>query len=144
MAVFDALKVGRFNKVYRRVWPIVWKQVETPPATVAEQVAHLCFVGTLIYACRYQVALHVGMSDGFAKSLAVVAISKSGYDKDMEDEIYGVFSIEADTAAKMYVANLYTALLRVLEVAASDEPAIEDHSTAMIADLWSQYVGLRV
>jgi hypothetical protein len=143
MAVFDALKFGRFNKVYNKAWPIVWKQVETPPATVEGQVAHLCFVGTLMYAARYQIALHVGMSEGFAKSLAVVAISKSGYDKDMEDEIYAVFSAGADAASTVYVARLYAVMLRILSAVASGDPSVEDRSNVMIVELWSEYERLR-
>lgn len=143
MAVLDALKVFKFNKTYKRIWEAVWVQVETPPAVRSEKITHLCFVGTLMYATRYQVGLSVGMSDSFAKSLAVLANGKAGYDKEMEDEIYAVFSAEADERATEYVSHLYTAINQVIDRSKTG-PFEEGQEAEIIQGLRAQYGRLRV
>jgi len=142
MAVLDALKVFKFNKTYKMIWESVWVQVETPPSIRSEKVTHLCFVGTLMYATRYQVGLSVGMSDTFAKSLAVLAIGKAGYDKEMEEEIYAVFSAEADGMSKEYVAHLYAAINQIIDRSKTGSTK-EDQESGIIQNLRSQYERLR-
>ena len=139
MAVLDALKLFKFNKLYNKTWGPVWTLVKTPPPSEAEGVAHLCFVGTLMYAIRYQVGLSVGMDDGFAKTLAVMAISKSGYDQEMEDAIYAVFSAEAGPAARAYTAALYDGVNRVIAGARNPGSFGGEGLEALIDELKSRY-----
>lgn len=139
MAVLDALKLLKFNKLYNKTWGSVWSLVKTPPQDGADVVAHLCFVGTLIYATRYQVGLSVGMDDGFARTLAVMAVSKSGYDKEMEDTIYAVFSVEAGPPALTYVSALYEGVNRVIAEARKPGSSGGESLEAMINELKSHF-----
>ncbi len=138
MAVRDALKLLKFNKTYKMTWEVVWAQVKTPPSARSEVITHLCFIGTLIYAMRYQVGLNVGMSDSFAKTQAVLAIGKAGYDKEMEDVIYAVFSVEADDASKEYVSGLYAAINQMIK-SVKTGACEEDQAAGIIQDLRAQY-----
>lgn len=144
MAVFDALKTLKFNKSYKRVWDIVWAEVEEPPSVHSEVVTHLCFVGTLMYATRYQVGLSVGMSDTFAKSLAVLAIGKAGYDEEMEDMIYGVFSNEANERTQEYVSRLYATINQIINSSGKTSFFEGDQGVDIIQALRSQYERLDV
>jgi hypothetical protein len=143
MAVLDALKLRKFNKTYKAVWQIVWEQVKSPPSDDGtEVVAHLCYVGTLMYAVRYQVALAVGMSDSFAKSMAVIAVSKAGYDSQMEDAIYAVFSIEAAEADKDYVSNLYSAINSIIGAVKAGTSPFDGEIVACLRGLRNKYYSL--
>lgn len=142
MAIRDALKLLKFNKLYNKTWSPVWELVKAPPEDGADVVVHLCFVGTLIYAIRYQVALKVGMDDGFAKTLAVMAISKTGYDREMEDIIYAVFSVEANPASAAYVSALYDCVNRVITDARQPGSSGGESLDAMLRALKSHYESL--
>lgn len=140
MAVFDALKLLRFNKIYKVAWGMVWEQVKTPPAGDSKAaVAHLCFIGTLMYAVRYQVALSAGMSDSFAKSMAVVAVSKAGYDTQMEDDIYAVFSLAAGAPEQQYVSELSSVIGLIVGAAKAGHPCAETEISAHLNQLRAQY-----
>ncbi len=115
MAVLDALKLFKFNKAYKATWAIVWQHIQSPPSGADREVLeHLCFIGTLIYAVRYRVALSVGMSETFAKSMALIAVGKAGYDTQMEDDICTVFGAEAGDAEKDYAEKLFGVLDEIL------------------------------
>jgi hypothetical protein len=140
MAVLDALKLLKFNKLYKSVWGVVWEQIETPLSDDDEDVVnHLCFVGTVMYAVRYRVALSVGMSDSFSKSMAVVAVSKAGYDSRMEDEIYAVFSAESSEENQNYQAALYNLIDLIAESANSRVPCDQADVSARLAQLRADY-----
>jgi hypothetical protein len=142
MAVLDALKLLKFNKLYKSVWELVWSMIGPPPSDDNQaEVNHLCFVGTLLYAVRYRVALFVGMSDSFSKSMAVVAVSKAGYDTGMEDEIYAVFSAEAGDEDRGYAANLYTLIDLIAGAVSSGVPCDQADVSARLDQLGADYAG---
>ena len=142
MAVLDALKLLKFNKLYKSVWELVWSQLEQPPSDDNQaDVNHLCFVGTMLYAVRYRVALFVGMSDSFSKSMAVVSVSKAGYDTRMEDDIYAVFSAEASDEDRSYAANLYTVIDLIAGAASSGVPCDQADISARLDQLRAEYAG---
>ena len=140
MAVLDALKLLKFNKLYKSVWGVVWTQIEVPLSDEDEDVVnHLCFAGTLLYAVRYRVALAVGMSDSFSKSMAVVAVSKAGYDSRMEDDIYAVFSAEASEEKSGYVASLYALVDLMTDAARIGTPCDQVDMGHRLAQLRTEY-----
>ncbi len=140
MAVLDALKLFKFNKAYKAVWDVVWQHVQTPPSGEdREVVEHLCFVGTLIYAVRYRVALSVGMSETFAKSMALIAVGKAGYDAQMEDDICTVFSSEAGDAEKAYTGKLFGVIEEILRPAGTGGFCEDDELSVRFDQLRAQY-----
>ena len=142
MAIRDALRLRKFNKLYNQVWALVWERAQAISPAEENAVAHLCFVGTLIYGVRYQVGLKVGMDESFARTLAIMAIDKAGYDKDMEDAVNQVFSGAADDAAKAYVSPLYAWISAVIEGARHPESAAGEGLHEELEKLWSCYARL--
>ena len=129
MALSDIFKSRKSNKIHQQVWPIIWDRVKTPPADdAAARELHAVFVGTLLYATRYQAAIAAGMEDSIAKTVALHVVSQANFDEQMRDRVLSVFSANAEDGAAEYAATLSSLMAAIVGRAKSRGGAPEGAS----------------
>lgn len=107
MSILDLFKTRKYNKINDHTWTAIWGAVKTPPSDDAsERDLYPVFVGTLLYATRYQAALAAGMEETVAVSVALAVVGKANFDAAMEDQILTVFSADPQNRAAGYAAAL--------------------------------------
>jgi len=116
MAIADLFRTRKSNRVHRQVWKVLWERVKTPPAGDAgARELHAVFVGTLLYASRYQAALAAGMEQSTAKTIALQAVAGANFDGQMRDQVLSVFAANPEPRADDYAVTLQRVVADLVE-----------------------------
>ncbi len=129
MALFDLFRTRKANRIHQQVWEILWERVKTPPTGDAgARELHAVFVGTLLYATRYQAALASGMEETIAKTIALQNVAQANFDEQMRDQVLSVFSAKPENRAADYAATLHRLMATLVDQTKTSGRAPEGES----------------
>jgi hypothetical protein len=116
MAFSDIFKTRKSSKIHKNAWQAIWNRVKTPAAgDAAARELHVVFVGTLLYATRYQAALAAGMEETIARTVALQVVAQASFDQPMRDRVLSVFSASAKDRTSEFAATLNSLVAAVVE-----------------------------
>ena len=116
MALFDLFRARKASKLHQQVWELLWERVKTPPTGDANaRELHAVFVGTLLFATRYQAALASGMEETIAKTVALQDVAQANFDEQMRDQVLSVFSAKPEGRSADYAATLHRLMAALVD-----------------------------
>lgn len=117
MALKDIFRTRTANRLHKHAWAAIWDQVrDAPEEEEGAKLLHVTFVGTLLFATRYQAALAVGMDDTIARGAAMEVVANAGYEGNLRDDVLLGFTRDGN-APGAYPAALLPLVDRVVSEA---------------------------